>query len=160
MELPSLLPYGNQNLFPHLNTGTKPTQKPIISFNFELPNWLVYSFCYWFWLKPIFKLNDYYRPMTLSLMFHRILTTMFVNYYVCCFEISVKILNIRLFINRNCNISFQYNCCNFNCVNRNLDRLIWENIFFNEYDTCINKASYLISPPPPPQKNPSRYAGY
>ena len=41
----SLLPYGNQNLFPHLNTGTKPTQKPIISFNFELPNWL-YSFNY------------------------------------------------------------------------------------------------------------------
>ena len=36
--------------------------------------------------------------MILSLMFHRILTTMFVNHYVCSFEILVKILNIRLFI--------------------------------------------------------------
>ena len=37
--------------------------------------------------------------MILSLMFHRILTTMFVNHYVCSFEKKfVKILNIRLFI--------------------------------------------------------------
>ena len=62
--------------------------------------------------------------MILSLMFHRILTTMFVNHYVCSFEILVKILDIRLFISTIVILAFNI----IVVVNRSLDRFIWENI--------------------------------
>ena len=70
---------------------------------------------------------------------------MFFSHYVCSFEIFVKILNIRLFISTIVILAFSIIVVILIVLTiHSLDRFIWENIIFNEHDTCMNKTTCLI----------------